>query len=446
MSDQAYRMDGPEARRNFWLTVGNGSIVLMGMSFFAPGTVLAGLVQHLTGSEFCVGLFVSLGAVGWVWPQLFIGNLVESRRRKMPFYAVSALVRVALLLAMAGVVYCWSGSDMMLYWVLLALFLAFSSAGGTVVIPFMDIVAKTVDRSRMSLLWGYRRMIGGLLGFLASLAVLGIMSDRLAIPFPANYAILLAIGALICGLAFFFFIRVREPVEEVPGKRTPFMMFLRRGPVVFRRDRDFRRFFVLRGMWAFARMSQAALFVPMADEYFDAAPWVTAAYFTAVTLLVGGLSSFAWGHVAQRFGEIRVMTVGAVLHLFSIATALGLAAMAQWGPTAGIAAHYYLVAYGIMYAFGTAAINGCDIAGMTYLLALPSAKLRPTYLAFMNTLQMPLLFAPALAGWLAQITSFGQVFALSALASLAAVFLARTLRRRSEANEPEFEFDEPEAA
>ncbi|MBN2310787.1 MAG: hypothetical protein JXR94_17570, partial [Candidatus Hydrogenedentes bacterium] len=92
----------PDARRNFILCVANGGLVMMGAAFFSPGTVLAALAQRLTGSTVCVGLLVSLGQVGFTWPQLFAGNLVEPFKRKMPVYAALATSRALVLFTLAA--------------------------------------------------------------------------------------------------------------------------------------------------------------------------------------------------------------------------------------------------------------------------------------------------------------------------------------------------------
>ena len=430
----------PHASRNFWLTVLNGGIGIMGTTFFSPGTVLAALTTRLTGSAFCVGLVISVAGVGWMWPQIFVANLIEPLRRKLPVYVALAFVRFFLLIAMAATLFLWKGSPVALFWIILGLYGLLTSSGGVVGLPFMDIVAKTIRPKDQPLLWSYRRVMGGLCGFLAGLMVAFVLSERSGLAYPANYAALMVMGALFCGVAYFMFARVKEPVEERTTPRVSFMTFLRRGPVIFRKDKDFRRFFLLRSAWALTAMSQHALFVMMAIRYFGASDKVAGGWFTALILLIGGLSSFIWGWATRRFGERRVMQTSSVLHLCGLGTALLLALMHFYEPTAPFAARYYLVGFAVMFACGTAAINASDIVQMVYILALPPAGLRPTYLAFLNALYVPMLFAPSLAGFLADLTAFPVVFVLSMIAAVIAFILAGRLSHRHEANAPEFEF------
>lgn len=429
--NQTLAKDEPSNQpRNFWLTVINGGLVLMGASFFTPPTVLAALTQQLTDSSFCVGLLVSIGPIGMMWPQLIVGNLVEPVRRKLPVYIVTSVLRVLVLLAMGAAIFFWRGGDFGLFWVILALYFLFASASGVAIVPFLDIVGKSFNKDRLAVLWSYRRVLGGLLGFAASLLVTYVLSGFSGLDWPDNYALLMVLGATVCAVAYVCFTCVREEDAEVAERRVPFLAFLRRGPVILRRDPDFRRFLLLRGAWAVTRMSQLALFVPMAMDYFEASAMVTGGAFTALVLLVGSASSYLCGRASQRYGELKVMRVGAALHIMSLVPALALGLLHLAGALQGTG-RGYLAVYVIMYACGAAAINFCDITGMVYLLSLPSSQLRPTYVAFMNTLNVPLLFAPAAAGLLAERLSYPAVFVLSLVSALWAWRLTGQLTRRS---------------
>ena len=65
-----------------------------------------------------------------------------------------------------------------------------------------------------------------------------------------------------------------------------------------------------------------------------------------------------------------------------------------------------------------------DIDGVVFMLGLPPPEERPIYMAFMNTLSAPLTLAPALAGIIAATSSYATAFAVSTLASMAALLFA----------------------
>ncbi len=143
---------------------------------------------------------------------------------------------------------------MTLFLIVLACYAVYSTSGGVCTIPFMDIVAKTVPRRRMHMLFSYRQLFGGVVGFLAGVVVVKLLSVTTE---PRQYAFLILLGTFVSVLAYLAFMNVREPVEPVPARRVPFMDFLKRGPVIFRRDSDYRRLFLYRCFWSFAAMSQA---------------------------------------------------------------------------------------------------------------------------------------------------------------------------------------------
>lgn len=423
--------------------VGNGAVVNMGTAFFAVETVFAGLAYTLTNSTICVGLLCSVAGIGWFWPQMFVGNLIEHRERKMPLYRITVVVRLAVLLTMAAVVLLWRGSPVVLFWLLLILLAVFTSAGGACVVPFMDIIAKSMPKGRIPMLLAYRRLIGGFLGFLAGGIVAYILSDQSGLAQRQQYAVLFLLGAVFSAAAFSMFMAVREAIEPVAPQRVPFLRFLRRGPAIFRRDREYRRLYLLRCAWALATMSQA-LFVPYAYEVFDAPPKFTG-WFTGVTMLAGGISSLIWGRFAERRGAVFVLKASIVVVFVSPLTALLLALTHHYAPASQVATAYYLIAYVVMFGCWAAGFHGNQMAQTVYLLALAPSTRRPTYVGFMNTLSVPLLAAPALGGFIAQVVSYPAAFGISCVAAVACLALALTLRARAEGDSPGpvFEEDDP---
>jgi hypothetical protein len=95
-----------------------------------------------------------------------------------------------------------------------------------------------------------------------------------------------------------------------------------------------------------------------------------------------------------------------------------------------------------MFALGTIALNGNMIAGTPYLLSLPRPALRPTYLAFINTLSVPLLCAPILAGMLVEQFSYDLAFGVSCVSAAAAAFIASGLRKRRSGDHPDLKLDD----
>jgi len=224
------RDDAPgHAGRNFWLSVWNGALATGGHAFFNTDTVLAGLAFALTGSPVAVGALHTIERMGWMWPQMVIGSRIEQLPLKMRVYQLSALVRVTALACMVAAVLTLHEYPLALYAALVLLAGSFSSGGSLCLIPFMDIVAKGVPEKRRPMMFAYRAVFGGMLGFASGILATWMLSDRSGVPYPYNYALLLAAGIGLCGTAYLLFMQsVETPCEALP-QRGSMGQFFKRG-------------------------------------------------------------------------------------------------------------------------------------------------------------------------------------------------------------------------
>ena len=417
------------SRFNFWMVVGNGSIITFGSAFFAVETVLSWLVLQLTGSSTCVGLLLSINSIGWLWPQVFVGSYVEHRERKMPVYRLTAFIRALSLVVMTVLLSVWSSHNpWLLYAILIAFFAVYSSGGGICVVPFMDIVGKAIPKHDTPSLFAYRQLFGGIFGGVAGWVVARVLSDQGGSYHLTEYAALMGVGASFNIVAYTMFGVVKEPIEPVSKVPVSVRDFLKRGPVLFKADQDYRRFYFFRCCWALTTMSQV-LYLPYAKEVFHAPSRMTG-WFTASITLVGGLSAAVWGQVSKSYSEVVLMRWIAVVMLLSPLTGLGMTLLAHIpGGTAFMSTHYVWV-YMLMYGAASAATNGYSIAGSVYMLALAPPDRRPTYIAFMNTIGVPLMLAPVAAGTLVQYLTYPVMFLISVGAGLGALVCAFTLRSK----------------
>lgn len=425
-TDRATTEMTPRERRNFWLCVGNGAGSEAGMAFFNYDTVMSGLAFRLTGSNVLVGLLTSTEAIGWLWPQIFVGSRIEHLERKMPVYDWSAGIRVFSHAAMiVSLYFCWQ-TPTLLYCLLWLGCAVLSSAGGVCVIPFMDIIAKTIPAGHRSMLMAYRRLFGGLGASLAGLSVVYVLSPKSGLEYPYNYMTLLAAGLGVCSWAYLMFMRTDEPPGGATPSPRPFSEFLRDGARIFVRDRDFRRFYVYRIGYHSGVMAHC-LVVPFAMNTFHI-PVAKTGWFVAAVALSAAFSSMIWGRIGQRWGESVLFRISTAMMLCAPGTALAMSVLAQRpGPAAWLAQHY-LVLLLFIYIVHTIAVGGTGIAGTVYLLGLPPADRRPVYMATMNTLSAPLTLTPVLAGGIAAISSYSAAFATAFAASIFALAISFRLR------------------
>ncbi len=139
----------------FWKIAGAGASFQAGSSAVDSATIVASLVNHLTGSFYAVGAASAVLRLGWLLPQLLVGFLAQRAERRMPFYIVGAFGRasclalIALLLAIVSEpADGWVAGGLFTLWTLYAF------VSGIVAVPYNEYKA---NKSRF---FGRPRLLG----------------------------------------------------------------------------------------------------------------------------------------------------------------------------------------------------------------------------------------------------------------------------------------------
>ena len=221
------------------------------------GTIVATLVNGLTGSAFAVGAAAAIARYGWLFPQLFVAYLAQRRRRRLPFYKLGAFGRVIALAGLAVVLLvpeALPGPGVVALF--FALWTAYAFIGGIVAVPYNDIVARAIPSEARSRLLAVRFFGGGLLALLLAAAARPLLG---ALPFPEGHAAILLLGAGLLLTSALSFISAGEPLAPPPADRDAgFGRFLRTGLEFFRSDRRLRLFVYAR--WLHAGVTMALPF------------------------------------------------------------------------------------------------------------------------------------------------------------------------------------------
>ena len=152
-----------QVRRSFALGVLNGTLFEFAERLIDPPLVLTWFVSQLTPSNLLAGLVAPLGDAGWFLPQIFISARVQRMQRKMPSYALAALIRTVCGTLLALTV--WLVDDPLLLLIsFFALYAIARLASGLSGLAFFDVVAKTVPARRRGSFFAWRQFLGGALG------------------------------------------------------------------------------------------------------------------------------------------------------------------------------------------------------------------------------------------------------------------------------------------
>lgn len=450
-----------DQRRNFRFALLQGAFMRINLAFADSSTVLPAFIHKLSGSDLLVGLTGSMMTAGWMWPQLLMSNLLEHRPRKMPFYVLGMSFRVLAWLAIFfSTITIGEKSPLLLAGCFLGLYFISSSAMGVSTLPYMDIVSKSIAPQQRARFFSLRQLYGGFfaiwVGFLVR-AVLGDESEFTGVlgsitrvfktstmyfiesvcnvetdlGFPYNYAFLFICSVLAAFLSFISFLGVREPIHPVSPKRQPMWEHLKHGAYFLRTDHNYRRFILFRVFAHFSGMA-APFYMPYALNQL-AFSEATMGFFIVCSALSGVISNAMWGYVGEKYGVrwLLIITAGLMGIPPALAYASGILPISLQMP-----------AFFMIFIVGGILSNGMMVGFMAYMLNIAPPRNRPSYIGFMNTLLMPVSFAPLLGGLLAPHIGYRWLFAISVVICLVAFRIGTQLEEIMHENEVEEETDE----
>ena len=418
-------MAAPEARDEaggptFWKIAGAGAAFQAGSSAVDSATIIASLVNHLTGNVYAVGAASAVLRLGWLLPQLVIGFLAQRSRRRMPFYVVGAFGRAICLALMAILLFAagdapvaWLAGGFLLLWTL------YSFISGIVAVPYNDIVGRSIPSGARSRMLAWRFFGGGVL----ALGVTAIV-HRLLVTEPAlnAYAFIYLIAAILMLVSSVSFVSAGEP--PVPSvaedKSQQFGHFLKDGLEVLQTDARFRVF--LYTQWLGGATLMALPFYVVAAAHTGLRVEDVAILLAAQT--TGSLASNALrGRIGDRFGKLRLLRVVGALRLVP-----PLGALAIFGG-GGTASWMTLAAFAALFVVIGALINGMTIGYLGYLMEVSPDIKRPAYSAYFNALASPAALLPLAGASIADAMSLAAVFMVAIVAAFVQLRLYARLER-----------------
>ena len=389
---------------NFAVNVADGALFLLAQSLMSATTILPFFVSRLTDNPFYFGLLAVIANGGWFFPQLFSAGSIERTARKKPWLINLGffLERLPLVLLTATALLAVRSPSWTLTLFLLA-FAIYNLGAGIIAPAWQDLIAVCFPATRRGRMMGVTMFVGGAAGALGAIGSSRILDT---LPFPRNFLILFGLATILMFLGWAVLALTREPVRQVPRTDENRLRIWTRLGRILRRDRNFRRFLIARGLLAVGGMGMAFVTVAAVSKW-DVSGGTVGNY--TVALLVGqSVSNLLFGLLADRKGHKPPLVLG------------GLAAASAY-IIAGLTTNpllYYLVFLLLGVYF-----SATFVSGLMIVLEFVGPEQRPTYIGTTNSIIGAInVVIPLLGGWLATF-SYGYLFALSAAAGLLGVLL-----------------------
>ena len=390
----------PYEHRNMFGGFIHGTFLQFGMAFSQDTTVLPAFIHALTGSDFLVGMLLSLKRIGVILPQLLFAHFLESKTFKRPYLVWVIYSRSLLWFALGLFTVFWGMTyPHLTAAVLLVLLTIFFFAGGLGDVIYSYMIASTISPRSRGKFFGIRYFLGGLAGMLAGYMSHRILSDTDAGLLAQHYGtmfLLTAGGLAVAGIGF---LTMKEPGDGETVIPRPLKSYLKDISVIIRENKIFRRFILV--TMFLAGIYLALPFLVIFAKVKLHAPPSQIGVFITLQVIGGSGSGLVWGPIGDRFGY-RVVLIG---------VALVSLLMPVWAIVSG---RFFPALFGFSFVLVGLGFRGTDMAKRNYLLEITTENLVPTYIALKNTLTAPTLLFPIVGGLLVDVIGYQLLFGISA--------------------------------
>lgn len=386
-------------RWNFAVNMLDGAWFWFGLSFISATTLLPLFVSKITPNPVWIALLAVLTQAAWYLPQLFAAGPTERLARKKAIIVNLGFFTERVPLFLLPVAALLAVQQPMLALLLFFLGYAWHGFGAGAVAPaWSDMIASCFPVARRGRFFGLTAFIGTGLGAVGALGSSWLLE---AYPYPLNFAYSFGIAAVAILISWFFLALTREPVRPLPPRDDLKPQGGEKIKQVLRTDGNFRNFLSARFLTNLGRMGAGFITVAVMLQW--APPDATVGFFTVALLAGQTLGTLAAGLIADRWGHIISLEVGALAN----AASFGLAWMAQdtlW---------FYPV-----FLLNGAATGIIMVSSVLSVMEFSRPEDRPTYIGLGNTVSgIGSAVAPLIGGVLALI-SYEFLFAASAIVSL----------------------------
>ncbi|MCS7309351.1 MAG: MFS transporter [Armatimonadota bacterium] len=393
-------------RRNILAIVGDVVLYMVGFACFDPTTVMPQFLRELGASPQLIGLISTLRMLMIVAPQAYVAHLLHGRSRVKPFLVTACFAGRTPLLLLFLLVWLYGQNRPLVLWSFVLFTLVFLASEGFAVVPWTEIIGKTIPESIRG------RFLGTLqtLSSLAALAAPMLINYVLKLPhldFPRNYALLLLVSAasLVASAVFLTFLWEPSTPRDVP-ERT-FGQNLRHLLSLWRRDRALRLALTTQILLSGGGIA-SSFYILYARERFGLPESYVSVYLTA-QMMGGVLTGVLWGWLADRIGAVRALQVVVLLALIPPVGALFIPV--DWG---------FVVVFACLGALFWSIWN----AIVNVILSIAPPEERPSYIALQNFAGLPSAITPLIGGVIVQWAGYYAAFIVAALTVSTALWSA----------------------
>jgi len=227
---------------NFRAFLWHAVFLALASNFMDVGTVIPSMLIKAGGGTVALGLLTAIMLGGSSLMQLLFAGLLAARPFKKAYLLLGIHLRVAALLLLALLFHRVAGlgrsTVIGAIFVLIALF---SLSGSFASISYVDILGKAIATRQRKPFFSLKQVVNSMGVFLSAAVVRHLLRTH---DYPASYALLFLIAALLLWIATAGFWKIRETTPSA-GEQTGLRSLLAAIPAEIRRNPALRRYLLI---------------------------------------------------------------------------------------------------------------------------------------------------------------------------------------------------------
>ncbi len=388
----------------------HGFFLTIGTTIAEPATILPLIVNYFGGSSLLVGFFAALLRGGAIVVQLFAAFKAQSYPLMLPYLRRVFFIRFLawFFIGVAIIFFGDSHPNLSLLSIGIGLFI-FSFSAGFGAIYFKDIVAKIFSHKFRGKTMAYRQFFSALGGLLSG-ALAGFILE--VFPAPQSFGYLFMVSAFVMGLGYMAFGSVEEPPKEkIAPRENSFKKFLQNAMALLKSDKDLQ-VQITTFLFAYGYLIALPFIILQAQESIHLTGVAIGTLITAQ--MVGAmLSNLVWGKISGSGFNRLTANIALSLHILAIIIAFNASSLYEY------IAIFFIVG---------AATDGNRIASGNLILILAPPEKRPMYVALQINIISFGMFFSILGGVVLHFGSYTQLYTLTLLVLLFALFMSFKLK------------------
>lgn len=390
-------------KHNLIVNIADGSFYGLGVGLSSFNTVLPLFVATMTDSAILIGLIPAIHNVGWQLPQLFTAQKLGRLERFKPFVSIMTIQERIPFLALAIIAYFSPHIGSTLTLLLTFFILIWQGLGaGFTANGWQNMVNRIMPPEMLATFFGLQSAGANLLAS-GGAVVAGFILEQMTT--SNGFAICFFTTSICMVISYGFLQMAREPSKPVTAPDESKADFWRKVSEIMKKDVPFRWFVIARNAFQFGMMAQAFFIIYAIKAH--GLSLEASGFMTGLLFVTQVAANPILGWISDKWSSSIVLKGGAV--------AIGIASLlAWWAPSAD---WFYLIT--ILSGIASTAFWTIGIA---MSLEFGSEEEKPTYVGLANTLIAPsTIFAPLIAGWIADLSSYTVTFFTAVLFSTLAV-------------------------